>query len=68
MTFDAFLSNGLVLVVAGAALAYARGVPMTVYRYVRSLFVLSVEITQNEEAFAWLVTWLNRQPSVQRMP
>lgn len=61
-----FLTSGLVLVVLGAVLAYARSVPVTIYRHLQSTIVLSVEVTQADEAFGWLVTWLDRQPSVKR--
>lgn len=43
-----------------------RNVPVMVYRYVRNLFVLSVEVSQNDEAFAWLIGWLDQQASTQR--
>lgn len=66
MTDPTLLTSGAILLVGGAVLAYARNVPSIAWRYVRSLFVLSVEITQADEAFRWMVAWLDKQPSVQR--
>jgi BCS1-like protein/ATPase family protein associated with various cellular activities (AAA) len=68
MDLSAFplLTSGFVLLVIGGLLAYLRSVPVTVYRYVKSRFVFSIEVVQTDDAFGWLIAWLDQHPSVQR--
>src|SRR5690348_6023762 len=66
LTGNAFLSGGLILMVLGAVLAYARSVPFTVYRYIRSRFIITIEIESRDAAFDWIMTWLDIHPSSDR--
>lgn len=58
------LGTGTLLLLLGGVLAYARSVPLKAYGYLRSRFIFSVEILQDDEAFNWVLGWLDSHPSV----
>lgn len=61
-----FLQGGLVLGILTAIVAYARSLPLKVYHYVQSRFIITLDITNEDPAFFWLAGWLSMQPYSRR--
>lgn len=61
------VSGGLLLMVSGAALAYARRVPQTMFGSIKKRFIYSVDIQSNDVAFRWVLEWLHHHPSSSRI-
>lgn len=51
-------SGGAVLMVGGAAIAYARNLPAKVWSCIRRQVVMELHLTQKDDCFEWLVVWL----------
>lgn len=66
MDMNSLLSTGVVLVLMGSLFAYFRAVPGMVYRKIKSYFVFTIEIHQNDSAFNWFMSWLNEHPSTNK--
>jgi len=62
-----FASGGLVLMVIGGLVAWLRGIPMQLYRWVYSRLVLTVHIQSRDPAFDWLRVWILSKPESKRM-
>ena len=62
-----FASGGLVLMVIGGLVAWLRGIPMQIYRWLYSRLVLTVHIQSRDPAFEWLRVWVLSKPESKRM-
>jgi chaperone BCS1 len=60
-----FFSGGLILMLAGGAVAYFREVPGQIWSWVKSRIVIEVDILDRDAAFDWLDDWLSRHPYAQ---
>lgn len=57
-----FLSGGAVLMVAGAIAAYFRAFPGRCLGWLKSRFIMQIEISDRDPAFIWMAEWLAIQP------
>jgi chaperone BCS1 len=55
-----FFSGGLVLMIAGAVLAYLRHWPQRAWDWIKSRFMIEVDILDRDSAFDWLDQWLSQ--------
>jgi chaperone BCS1 len=60
---NAFFQGGLVLMLVGAILAYARSVPFQIYEFLKSRAIISVEIEKSDTAYEWMLSWLDANPT-----
>lgn len=60
-----FLSGGFLLMVLGAAAAYARDVPRKFFRWLRRRLFLDFEVQMHDRSFAWVNEWLAAQSYTQ---
>ena len=51
-------SGGLILMAAGALVAYCRALPAQMWAWLRSRLVLEIDILDREAAFEWIEQWL----------
>lgn len=56
------LSGGIILMVFGGALALLRGVPASFLRWLRSSFIVSVRVTNDDPIFEWISIWMSKHP------
>jgi chaperone BCS1 len=61
-----FLSGGAVLMVVGAIAAYFRAAPGKLFRLIKSLFIIEIEVSNRDPAFLWIAQWLAVQPYSQK--
>lgn len=61
-----FMSGGFVLMITGGIIAYARNLPGRLWGQLKSQFVVTVEIANNDPLFDWITLWLNDHPYSQR--
>jgi chaperone BCS1 len=66
MDINTFFSGGLLLMLVGGAIAYARNTPHALYSLIKRRFLYSIEIQQTDDAFDWIIRWLNAHPSMRR--
>jgi chaperone BCS1 len=53
-----FVSGGVVLMVAGAALYYLKCLPGAIYDFVERFFIVKLELLDQDESFRWMQVWL----------
>src|SRR5262249_36980033 len=58
-----FLSGGAILVALGAVLASFRHLPRRLYNGLERIFLLRMEIQDDDEAYQWMQLWLARRLS-----
>jgi chaperone BCS1 len=63
---NTFFTGGLWLMCLGAVAAYFRAAPGKIGRWLRSLFVMELEVTDRDPAFIWIAQWLAAQPYSQK--
>lgn len=61
-----FLSGGLVLMVLGAIVAYARRLPGRGISWLQRRFIITLDITNEDPVFFWMAGWLSQQPYTRR--
>jgi chaperone BCS1 len=63
---NAFVSGGLLLMAAGAAIAWFRNLPAAVWGWLLRRCTISVDVVTPDPAFRWLSVWLDAQPYAKR--
>lgn len=53
-----FAQGGFILMAAGAALAYLRGIPGILWRWAKNRLLFTVEIDNTDQSFHWVMAWL----------
>src|SRR5688572_3207030 len=61
-----FLSGGLILGILASVAAYARRLPGKLYYFLQSRFIVTLDISNDDQAFFWLAGWLSMQPYSRR--
>jgi chaperone BCS1 len=61
-----FLSGGAILVVMGAILASLRHLPRRLYDALERLFLVRMEVQDDDESYQWMQLWLARRLSKSR--
>lgn len=61
-----FLSGGIVLMVFGALLAVGRSIPGQVFGLLHRRFIMTVDVSDQDDAFYWLQEWLAKHPYSQK--
>ena len=59
-------TGGLVLMVGGGLLAYCRNIPAQIWAWVRSLWIIEIDILDRDPAFDWVDQWLCEHHYAQR--
>jgi hypothetical protein len=59
-------SDGALLMFMGGLMALARNAPATIWRWLYSRAVITVEVQNNDVIFDWLTAWLAEQPYSRR--
>lgn len=66
-TTDLISGNQLLLLgLLGGLLASLRSYPYRIYHFIKSRFIITVEIQQNDPSFRWVLEWLHSHPSIGR--
>ncbi len=55
-----FFSGGLILGTLAGVAAYCRSVPGYLWRWARSRLVVTVDVSDHDQAFFWIQVWLGR--------
>jgi mitochondrial chaperone BCS1 len=53
-----FFSGGLVLMILGGLLAYARHIPGQIYEFIERFFIVKIDIQDEDESYGWMQIWL----------
>jgi chaperone BCS1 len=61
-----FASGGLMVMLLGAALAYARTLPSQLWNWLWGRIFITLEINSEDRAFEWFQTWLSDHPQTHR--
>lgn len=54
--------GGLLLMVTGGIMASFRKVPHTIWEWIKSQCMITVNVTNSDPVFEWLTLWLNQHP------
>jgi chaperone BCS1 len=57
-----FLAGGAVLGVLAGAFHYLREQPARLWRWLKSFFIIEIDIPDRDEAFTWINKWLSKHP------
>lgn len=57
-----FLAGGAVLGILAGAFHYLRAQPLKLWRWIKSQFIIEVEVLDRDEAFNWINKWLAKHP------
>jgi hypothetical protein len=57
-----FLASGLMLMLGGSLLALCRTVPAHIFRWLKSQFIVSVDVLSPDPVYDWLSIWLDQHP------
>jgi chaperone BCS1 len=71
MSSNQFMSGGVVMVVMGGLLAYARNLPKQIWNFCLNHFTttMTVEeksVTSSDDSFRWVKRWLENQPQAKK--
>jgi chaperone BCS1 len=62
-----FASGGLLLMVIGGIAAYFKGVPASIYKFLKKQLTISMAITDDHDAFEWVAWWFQSREYSKRM-
>lgn len=57
-----FLSGGLFITITASIIAFARNLPMRIWKSLREQFMVEVSVMNNDPLFDWITLWLNDHP------
>jgi mitochondrial chaperone BCS1 len=67
LSHNQFATGGFVLMLVGGVAAYARNLPNRIYSWLKERLIITVEVRDEERAFAWLQRWLSQQRAAKNM-
>lgn len=66
LAHNQFVQGGFMLAIVGGAVAYFRRLPSQAWGWLRSRFIVTLDVTNDDPAFYWIAGWLAQQPYARR--